>query len=113
MARPDVDANKIVLVGRSFGGALAPRGAAGEPRLAAMIVDPGQFDMGATVTARLGALMDKVNDPTADAQFDSLLDVPALNALLRSAHRHQRRVERARVLRRHAAVHEHGDGRRR
>ena len=37
---PEVDARRIVLVGRSFGGLLAPRGAAGTPRLAALIVDP-------------------------------------------------------------------------
>ena len=41
---PEVDARRIVLIGRSFGGLLAPRGAAGEPRLAALIVDPGQYD---------------------------------------------------------------------
>jgi dienelactone hydrolase len=40
-----VDPKRIVLVGRSFGGLLAPRGASGEPRLAAMIVDPGQYDI--------------------------------------------------------------------
>jgi hypothetical protein len=45
-AEPEVDAQRIVLVGRSFGGVIAPRGAAGDDRLAAMIVDPGQFDMG-------------------------------------------------------------------
>ena len=43
---PEVDPDKIVLVGRSFGGYLAPRGAAGEPRLAAMIAYPGQYDIG-------------------------------------------------------------------
>jgi dipeptidyl aminopeptidase/acylaminoacyl peptidase len=52
-ALPEVDASRIVLVGRSFGGLLAPRGAAGEPRLAALIVDPGQYDMAAGAAARL------------------------------------------------------------
>ena len=42
---PEVDPERITLVGRSFGGVIAPRGAAGEHRLAALIVDPGQFDM--------------------------------------------------------------------
>jgi pimeloyl-ACP methyl ester carboxylesterase len=81
LARADVDAKKIVLVGRSFGGYLAPRGAAGEPRLAAMIADPGQYDMGSAVTARLGDLAAKIHDPSADAQFESLLTIPALKAV--------------------------------
>jgi hypothetical protein len=72
----------VVLVGRSFGGNLAPRGAAGEPRLAAMIVDPGQFDMGSALATRLGPLIEQVHDPAADAQFDSLLELPSLEALL-------------------------------
>lgn len=77
-----VDPGRVVLVGRSFGGLIAPREAAGERRLAAMIVDPGQYDLGTAVTARLGPLMDQVNDPAADPQFDALLDIPAVKALL-------------------------------
>ena len=50
---PHVDPGRIVLVGRSFGGLIAPRGASGEPRLAAMIVDPGQLEMGSAVMNRL------------------------------------------------------------
>jgi hypothetical protein len=81
VAHPHVDPTRVVLVGRSFGGALAPRGAAGEQRLAALVVDPGQFDMGATLRARLGELMDRVDDPAADAQFDSLMSIPAVHGL--------------------------------
>jgi dienelactone hydrolase len=81
-AQPEVDPRRIVLVGRSFGGLLAPRGAAGEHRLAAMIVDPGQFDLGAASMSRLGPLADQVNDPAADPRFDALLDMPAIKALL-------------------------------
>jgi Alpha/beta hydrolase family len=81
-ADPEVDPDRVVLVGRSFGGLIAPRGAAGEHRLAAMIVDPGQYDLGTAFTARLGPLMDRVNDPAADPQFDALLDIPAMKALL-------------------------------
>jgi len=83
IARPEVDPDRIVLVGRSFGGVLAPRGASGEQRLAAMIVDPGQHDMGATLRARLGDLMDRVDDPAASEQFESLLTIPAVAALFR------------------------------
>lgn len=38
-AAPEVDEQRIVLVGRSFGGVIAPRGAAGEDRLADLIED--------------------------------------------------------------------------
>ena len=79
---PGVDSNRIVLVGRSFGGLIAPRGASAESRLAAMIVDPGQFEMGSALIARLGDLGKQVEDPAADSQFQSLLTIPALQALL-------------------------------
>ena len=44
VGRPGVDPDRMILIGRSFGGYLAPRGAAFEHRLAAVIADPGQFD---------------------------------------------------------------------
>ncbi len=79
---PEVDARRIVLVGRSFGGLLAPRGAAGTPRLAALIVDPGQYDMAAGTAARLGEIWGRIDDPAARPQFDALLKIPALRTLL-------------------------------
>ena len=79
---PQVDPDRVVLVGRSFGGLLAPRGASEERRLAAMIVDPGQFDLGVALIGRLGPLGQQVDDPAADSQFESLLTIPALKALL-------------------------------
>jgi alpha-beta hydrolase superfamily lysophospholipase len=42
---PDIDPERIALIGWSFGGYLAPRAASGEHRLAALIADPGQWDM--------------------------------------------------------------------
>jgi pimeloyl-ACP methyl ester carboxylesterase len=45
IARPEVDASKIALMGISFGGYLAPRAASGEPRLAACIADPGEYSL--------------------------------------------------------------------
>jgi dienelactone hydrolase len=80
-AEPEVDAERVVLVGRSFGGVLAPRGAAGEHRLAALIVDPGQLDMGQAMLNRLGPLADHVHDPAADARFQELLDRPGMDML--------------------------------
>jgi pimeloyl-ACP methyl ester carboxylesterase len=44
MKRPEIDPDRIVLVGWSFGGFLAPRAAAFEHRIAALVADPGQWD---------------------------------------------------------------------
>jgi len=44
MSRPEVDQDKVALFGISMGGYLAPRGAAFEPRLAALIADGGVFE---------------------------------------------------------------------
>ena len=44
VARPDVDASRIALMGLSFGGYLAPRAAAYEHRLAACIANGGILD---------------------------------------------------------------------
>lgn len=44
--RPEVNKNKIALIGRSLGGYLAPRAVAyGENRIAALVCDPGQMDI--------------------------------------------------------------------
>ena len=44
VARPDVDAERIALLGVSFGGLLAPRAAAFEKRLAACVANGGVLD---------------------------------------------------------------------
>lgn len=44
LTRPEIDPRRIVLAGWSFGGLLAPRAAAFEHRLAALVADPGQGD---------------------------------------------------------------------
>lgn len=44
LTRPEADPARIVLAGWSFGGFLAPRAAAFEKRIAALIADPGQWD---------------------------------------------------------------------
>ncbi|MGW0038211.1 alpha/beta hydrolase family protein [Gordonia sp. NPDC003376] len=49
VAAPDVDTARIAVVGRSFSGYLAPRGVAGETRVAALVCDPAQPDMGAKI----------------------------------------------------------------
>ncbi len=73
---PLVDAERIALSGWSLGGLLAPRGAAGEPRIAALIADPGtwsiadgfrrviiqKFGVPAEAAADLGALDQRLID---------------------------------------------------
>lgn len=53
LGRPEIDAKRIALVGWSFGGFLAPRAAAFEHRIAALIADPGQSDQGPAVARML------------------------------------------------------------
>ena len=74
LRQPGVDPERIVLIGRSFGGLLAPRGASGEPRLAAMIADPGQIDMAEGMAARLGDLWNNETDAVSTGQGQELYD---------------------------------------
>jgi dienelactone hydrolase len=53
LARPDVDPERVALLGLSMGGLLAPRTAAFEPRLAACIAVDGVCDLGITATGFL------------------------------------------------------------
>jgi dienelactone hydrolase len=53
LKRPEIDADRIVLGGWSFGGWLAPRAAAFDHRLAALWADPGQWDQRDAVLGRL------------------------------------------------------------
>jgi dipeptidyl aminopeptidase/acylaminoacyl peptidase len=76
LERPEIDPDRITLLGRSFGGYLAPRAAAAEPRLAGLIVDPGQFDLGEGLRQRMPKeLLDRLDDDSDDARdaFEALL----------------------------------------
>lgn len=57
LARPGVDAARIALMGISFGGYLASRAAAGEPRLAALIADPGEYSLSDELKSRMPAFI--------------------------------------------------------
>lgn len=62
--RDDVDAERIALFGRSFAGYLSPRAATVEHRIAALVCDPAQPDMGAKIP---GGLVGKVAAPAMTA----------------------------------------------
>lgn len=64
---PEVDPRKVVLLGWSFGGFLAPRAAAFEHRIAALIADPGQGDQRDSLVPRL---------PLTDAEKAAFPDIP-------------------------------------
>ncbi|KAF5002772.1 hypothetical protein FGRMN_170 [Fusarium graminum] len=53
-SRRDVDCSKIALMGYSFGGFLAPRAAAFEHRLAAVMAIDGVYDFGEALLAQFG-----------------------------------------------------------
>lgn len=63
--RPDVQRQRIGIIGLSFGGYLALRAASGEPRLGACVADPGQFSLLEIVQSRMPAFLAK-GLPTLD-----------------------------------------------
>lgn len=74
-----VDPDAVVLVGRSLGGYLAPRAAAFEPRLRAVVADPAQVEFASRMRAMFPGdqwqrLVD--GDPAIDAELEGLLDGP-------------------------------------
>ena len=74
-----IDAQRIFLVGRSLGGYLAPRGASAEPRIAALVCDPGQFDFTSRFISSFSAAdWRKVlaADPEMDAGLEGFLAKP-------------------------------------
>ena len=87
LTRPEVDPERIVLAGWSFGGFLAPRAAAFEKRIAALIADPGQWDQRAGLSAlpvSPEALQDLEHaDPALFAPVEQMLRSPQADPLLR------------------------------
>ncbi|MBL8893759.1 MAG: hypothetical protein JNJ53_04110 [Rhizobiales bacterium] len=80
LAQDGVDPKSLILVGRSFAGYLAPRAAAHEKRLKALVCDPGQYDF---VSRFLGSMIDEATwkkilarDPAVDAKLQHLMDAP-------------------------------------
>ncbi len=86
VSRPDVDRDRIALWGISLGGYLAPRGAAYEHRLAALIADAGVYDVGQIFLAG----MKKAGGPAANMTVGELqawlkTDPAAFNGAIREA----------------------------
>lgn len=79
-AQDGVDPDAVAIVGRSLGGYLGPRAAAFEPRTAALVADPGQFEFASRLTKMFGGAeqVQKVidADPDADAQLERLREGP-------------------------------------
>lgn len=64
LSLPEVDPKRLALVGWSLGGYLAPRAASSEHRLAALVADPGQWDMLDAIKGFMNALPEsKLNNP--------------------------------------------------
>jgi dipeptidyl aminopeptidase/acylaminoacyl peptidase len=76
VGRAEVDPDRMILIGRSFGGYLAPRAAALEHRLAAVIADPGQFDEFDMAMARMPQEIREAieqDDPKVDSFLEKMV----------------------------------------
>jgi fermentation-respiration switch protein FrsA (DUF1100 family) len=80
LGHDDVDPAALAVIGRSFGGYLAPRGVSGEPRISALVCDPGQYDI---VSRIVGTMFDQrtwerilTADPELDEQLETRLGDP-------------------------------------
>lgn len=82
LSLPDVDPKRIALMGCSFGGYLASRAASGEPRLAALIADPGEASLIDEFKSRMPGFVARRLD-----RDGSWIEKP-LGALLRRKLRH-------------------------
>jgi pimeloyl-ACP methyl ester carboxylesterase len=71
MSRPEVATGQVALLGYSLGGYLAPRGAAFEPRLAALIADGGVFEPWYPVAANIAEYYPP-SGGTAEGLIDSI-----------------------------------------
>ncbi len=92
LARPEVAPDRIALLGTSMGGVLAPRAAAFEHRLTALIAVDGVYDMGVTVTAHMPGgreaaerRLRAAEDPELDAAMEAMM---ATDPTLRWAFEH-------------------------
>jgi pimeloyl-ACP methyl ester carboxylesterase len=90
LARPEVDADRLVLIGWSFGGYTAPRAATAEHRLAACVADSGPYDLYDAILSRIpGVLAHQLPDGNRIARslveraFESIMRKPSAGWALR------------------------------
>ena len=69
--RPDVDADRMAVMGISQGGYWVPRAAAYEHRIAAAVADPGVVDVSTTMLRQLPHFLVKLLDGGKREQFDA------------------------------------------
>lgn len=81
LGRPEVDPNRVALLGASMGGLLAPRAAAFEHRLASCVAFDGVYDMGLTAAAWMPgsradveAMLRAESAPEVDATIERLME---------------------------------------
>lgn len=82
LTRPDVDASRLALYGFSFGGTLAPRAAAYEKRLSAVIAVEGLKSLLAALQAQLPAWLTELYEANRTAAFDASMVAIAANLTL-------------------------------
>ena len=91
-SRDDLDAERLAIMGRSFGGYLAPRAASKDERIRALTADPAQFDMGsvfrASMPAQLQSLREKGDPAFNDAIWKAFPGVAGQEYWLSRAHAH-------------------------
>lgn len=88
LTRPEIDAERIVLTGWSLGGLLAPRAAGVEHRIAALVADPGQWDLREAVLPMLpldGAAREAFPDidPSLLDPMQAWLESPEADPMMR------------------------------
>jgi alpha-beta hydrolase superfamily lysophospholipase len=75
LSRPDVDAQRLALIGYSFGGYLAPRAAACDPRIRAVIADTIGVNIAGAMRMAIPAIFWKIPDILVDFAFEALTRV--------------------------------------
>jgi len=85
VGRPDVDKNRISLWGISLGGYLAPRAAAYDHRIAALIADAGTYDMGMKIIPDVQMISGSTSNLTrSEIQSYLLTDPKEFNDAMRA-----------------------------